>query len=70
MEMIRVAHVVSVESSNYYLNNLIDFSDSEKVKYVMITLGAESVFTQEMRARGIEVFAVPAISLKQKFKAV
>ena len=70
MEMIRVAHVVSVESSNYYLNNLIDFSDSGKVKYIMITLGAESVFTQEMRARGIEVLVVPAISLKQKFKAV
>ena len=65
-----MAHVVSVESSNYYLNNLIDFSEQGKVKYIMITLGAESVFTEEMRARGVEVFLVPAISFTQKLKAV
>lgn len=70
MSLIRVAHVVSVESSNYYLNNLVDYSDPGKVKYIMITLGAESVFTQEMRARGVEVLLVPAISMSQKFKAV
>ncbi|MBK6828557.1 MAG: glycosyltransferase family 4 protein [Chitinophagaceae bacterium] len=69
-KLIRVAHVIDVESSNYYLNNLIDFSDPDKVKYIMITFGEESVFTQEMRARGLEVFIVPADSLKQKFKAV
>ncbi len=70
MRLITVAHVVSVESSNYYLNNLIDFSEQGKVKYIMITLGAESVFTEEMRARGVEVFLVPAISFTQKLKAV
>lgn len=70
MSLIKVAHVVSVESSNYYLNNMVDYSDPEKVRYIMITLGAESVFTREMRERGVEVFLVPAISLSQKFKAV
>ncbi len=62
--------MVNVESSNYYLNNLVDFTSQDKVRYFMITLGAESVFTKEMRERGVEVFSVPSVSLRQKIKAV
>lgn len=70
MDLIKVAHVTDVESSNYYLNNLVDFTQAGKVQYIMITLGAESVFTKEMRDRGLEVFIIEAKSLSQKFRAV
>ncbi len=69
-KIVRIAHVVSVETSNYFLNNLFDFSDHRKVQYFIITLGKEGAFTQEMRERGVEVIQIPAGNVKEKIRAV
>ena len=70
MAVIKVLHIVSVETENYYLNNLVDFSDRSKVAYSFITFGAEGVFTEQMQKRGYTVYALNALHWKKRLTSL
>ncbi len=55
---VRVLHITSVETENYYLNNLIDYIDSEKVMLSGATLGRRGGFVQGLEIRGIPAYGL------------
>ncbi|MBL0272557.1 MAG: glycosyltransferase family 4 protein [Chitinophagaceae bacterium] len=61
MAIIKVLHVVSVETENYYLNNLVDFTDNNKISFSFITFGASGGFTREMEKRGCAVYSLNSL---------
>jgi L-malate glycosyltransferase len=58
IEPIRVLHVTDVETSNYYLNNLVDFSRELPVQYCVVTLGTDRGFLRDLRQRGVTTRAL------------
>ena len=59
-EPIKVLHVVSVDKENYYLNNLVDHSDRDRVEYSFITLTPHSDFALALERRGRRVYCLDA----------
>lgn len=55
---LRVLHLTNVETSNYYLNNLCDYTDRRAVNYLAVTLGKEGSFTKELDKRGLQCYAL------------
>ena len=55
---LRVLHITNVETTNYYLNNLCDYTDRRAVTYIVVTLGKEGSFTKDLDKRGIQVYAL------------
>ncbi len=55
---IHVLHLTTVEASNYYLNNLVDFSDRAAVEFSAVTFGAPGPFVAELRRRGLSARAL------------
>jgi glycosyltransferase involved in cell wall biosynthesis len=55
---LRVLHLTNVETSNYYLNNLCDYTDRRAITYLAATLGKEGSFTKDLDRRGIQVYAL------------
>lgn len=55
---LRVLHVTSVETSNYFLNNLVDYTDRNEIRYSALTLAAEGGFTRDLSSRGVRSYAV------------
>lgn len=49
---LRVLHVIDVEASNYFLNNLLDDTAKEDVEYFFVTFGSGGPFVAELRRRG------------------
>jgi glycosyltransferase involved in cell wall biosynthesis len=59
MKLLRVVHVVSVDKPNYYLNNLVEFSEKEKVEFLFVTFASEdSPFVKDVKERGSKVIAL------------
>jgi glycosyltransferase involved in cell wall biosynthesis len=67
---IRVLHIVSLEKSNYYLENLVDHSDRLTVEFTVATLAGEGTFATELRKRRITVCCLGCTSRSQYWKAV
>lgn len=55
---LRVLHVTSVETSNYFLNNLVDHSDPRAVVFSAVTLAARGGFVEELERRGVRTQAL------------
>ena len=60
MPVLKVLHVVSVETENYYLNNLVDFTDGNKVQFSFVSFGSSGGFTAQMEKRGFTVHTLNA----------
>lgn len=70
MYPIKVLHLASVEVENYYLNNLCDFSEREKVNFSCITFARRAGFVKGMEKRGVPAYALDVMSRKQYPRAV
>jgi glycosyltransferase involved in cell wall biosynthesis len=53
-----VLHVTSMQKSNYYLENLVDYCDRRAVGFTVATQGGEGTFAEELRRRGISVYCL------------
>jgi glycosyltransferase involved in cell wall biosynthesis len=67
---IRVLHVVSLQKSNYYLENLVDHSDRRAVEFTVVTLAGEGTFAAELRKRSIAVYCLRCSRRSEYVKAV
>jgi glycosyltransferase involved in cell wall biosynthesis len=56
----KVLHIVSVDKENYYLNNLVDHSDKDRVEYSFVTLAPHSDFARALELRGRRVYCLDA----------
>jgi glycosyltransferase involved in cell wall biosynthesis len=59
---IRVLHVTSVETGNYYLDNLARFTPREEVELLAATLGRHGAFVTNLEALGVRAWALDAAS--------
>lgn len=62
MNPIKVLHITSVDKENYYLNNLIDFTDGGEVDYSFVTFANDGDFVSEIRKRGKSAHALDSLS--------
>jgi glycosyltransferase involved in cell wall biosynthesis len=58
---LRVLHVISVETSNYFLNNLFDYSAKDELEFFFVTFGAAGSFVDDLRRRGATAYALNAL---------
>ncbi len=65
MKPIKVLHVAQVETDNYYLNNLCDFSNREEVAFSAITFAPHGGFIEGMEKRGVRAYALDAFARKR-----
>lgn len=66
---LRVLHVINVETSNYFLNNLVDHTSRESLQFSAVTFGREGSFVDELRRRGVTAYALKALSRSSYFRA-
>ncbi len=65
-----ILHVVNVDKENYYLRNLAEYSDPEKVEYSFVTLADDGCdFVADLRANGWEAWGLSLIGRKNLPKA-
>lgn len=57
--------MTSVGTSNYFLNNLVDYADRMEIEYSALTFAAEGGFTHDLRSRGISAYAVDCLKRSQ-----
>jgi glycosyltransferase involved in cell wall biosynthesis len=57
---LKVLHVINVETSNYFLNNLVDYMPKGGVQFTVVTFGAEGSFVEDLRRRGVTAYALNA----------
>ena len=62
---IKVLHVLSVDKENYYLNNLVDHSAPDKVKFSFVTFAGECEFGRSLEMRGQRVYYLDSPKRKQ-----
>jgi glycosyltransferase involved in cell wall biosynthesis len=67
---LRVLHVCSVETSNYYLNNLRDFTDPDLVQFSFVTFAPRGGFVTELERRGARAYALAALNRWQYPQAI
>src|SRR5687767_7092829 len=66
---LRVLHVINVETLNYFLNNLVDYTARESLQFSAVTFGSEGSFVDELRRRGVTAYALKALSRTNYFRA-
>lgn len=64
MKPIKVLHVLEVEKEAFYFNNLADFTSPEEVKFAYVTFAPEGGFTESMKRRGFNVYALGKVTKK------
>lgn len=67
---LRVLHVINVEASNYFLNNLLDDTAKEDVQFYFVTIGQGGKFVAELRRRGATAYALNAVSRSSYVRAL
>jgi glycosyltransferase involved in cell wall biosynthesis len=67
---LKVLHLTSVETSNYYLNNLVRFTPPEKVEFRAVTLGRASTFVSDLEALGVPAWALEATTRRSYPRAL
>lgn len=65
MKPIKVLHIVSVEKENYYLNNLVDYTDASEVEFSFATFAARCEFGEHLEKRGKRVYYLDCLSRKR-----
>src|SRR5678815_2783968 len=55
---LRVLHVINVEASNYFLNNLLDDTARADIQFFFVTFGSGGPFVAELRRRGGTAYAL------------
>lgn len=70
MKPIRVLHVCNLEVSNYYLNNLSDFTKHEDVEYSFLTTAPPCDFVADLEKRGHHTYALDAMPRSRHLKAI
>lgn len=68
MRPLRVLHVTNVEKENYYLNNLVDYTDRREVEHMALTFGARGGFVEQLERRGIRAYALNCLSRRRYFQ--
>ena len=56
--VLRVLHVINVEASNYFLNNLLDDTAREDVQFFFVTFGSGGPFVAELQRRSATAYAL------------
>lgn len=69
MKPIKVLHISDLEKGNYYLNNLCDYTDPQKIEYSFITFAPECDFANDLRKRGKAVYSLDTMERKKYVKA-
>ena len=70
MKPIKVIHIVNVDTENYYLNNLIDYTDPKEIEFSFITFAPENCeFTRDIKKRGKKIYSLDALSRKRYLRA-
>jgi len=64
---IRVLHLTSIEKTNYFLNNLVDYCDRRAIEFIMVTLTGEGEFAVQLRKRGVLTYC---LDCAQRYRAV
>jgi len=67
---IRVLQITSLEKTNYFLNNLVDYSDRNAVEFIVVTLSGEGDFATELRKRRIPVYCLDCAQRRKAAKAL
>lgn len=67
---LRVLHLTNVETTNYYINSLCDYTDRRAITYIVATLGKEGSFTKDLDKRGIQMYALDCRQRSQYPKAL
>jgi glycosyltransferase involved in cell wall biosynthesis len=66
---IRVLHFTSIEKTNYFLNNLVDYCDRRAVEFTVASLTGEGEFATELRKRGISVYCLDCAQRRRAARA-
>jgi len=66
---IRVLHLTSIEKTNYFLNNLVDYCNRRAVEFTVVTLTGEGEFAVELRKRGISVYCLDCSQRRRAARA-
>src|SRR5262245_6352280 len=66
---IRVLHLVSIETTNYYLNNLFDHSDRAEIEMSVVTLGHSGSLIEDFQGRGAYAQALNCNARSRYFEA-
>lgn len=62
MNVIKVLHVTNVEKVNYYLANLVEYSDASAVEFSFVTFGPDDCeFVTDFRRREINAMGIDAV---------
>ena len=67
---LRVLHVISVETSNYFLNNLVDYTAKDELEFFFVTFGPAGSFVDDLRRRGVTAYALNTLRRSHYPKAV
>ena len=70
MDPIRVLQIISLERSNYFLENLVDYCDRRSVAFTIVTLSKEGTFATELRKRNVPVYSLGCTKRSMYPKAV
>jgi glycosyltransferase involved in cell wall biosynthesis len=62
---IRVLHVTSIDTDNYFLNNLVDETPRSEVVYSAVTFAGAGGFTRGLEQRGVPTYALSAVQRRQ-----
>ena len=62
-------HVIDVETSNYYLNNLVDYTAKKDVEFFFVTFGLAGSFVDDLRRRGVSADALNITRRSSYFRA-
>jgi len=65
-----VMQLTALERPNYYLNNIVDYTSPNEVRYVVVTMTAESDFSSELRRHGVVVYSLDCLQRRQYPRAV
>jgi glycosyltransferase involved in cell wall biosynthesis len=62
---IKVLHILEVEKEAFFFNNLADFTNRREVEFAYVTFAPEGDFTESMKRRGFNVYALGAVTIKK-----
>ncbi len=70
MKPIKVMHISNIEKSNYYLNNLCDFTDRKLINFSFVTFAKRAGFVEDLEKRGCNSYALDAMERSKYPKAI
>ena len=58
MRKLKVLHVLATTKEEFFINNLISYTDPGKIEFSFVSLTEKSRFTESIEERGLHVYAV------------